>query len=175
MRIFGLLLNTMATISKKTRLWVILSVLVVSTGLDQWTKSLAINLLKGRPSTHYWGDLFRLQYVENAGSFLGMGSMLSEEVRFWLLTVGVSLFLAGCIAYLVFSSAVDRVLLVVMSLVVSGGASNVIDRVWRTHGRVVDFMNMGIGDLRTGIFNVADVAIMAGLFYWSWLTLFKKP
>ena len=31
-------------------------------------------------------------------------------------------------------------------------------------GHVVDFMNMGIGQLRTGIFNVADMAIMAGLF-----------
>ena len=31
-------------------------------------------------------------------------------------------------------------------------------------GNVVDFMNMGIGNLRTGIFNIADMAIMAGLF-----------
>lgn len=27
---------------------------------------------------------------------------------------------------------------------------------------VIDFMNVGIGALRTGIFNVADVAIMLG-------------
>ena len=29
-------------------------------------------------------------------------------------------------------------------------------------GAVVDFMNVGIGNLRTGIFNLADVAIMIG-------------
>src|SRR4030095_6814365 len=46
-------------------------------------------------------------------------------------------------------------------LVIAGGASNWIDRVVR--GSVVDFMNVGIGPLRTGIFNVADVAIMVGV------------
>lgn len=49
-------------------------------------------------------------------------------------------------------------------LVVSGGSSNWIDRIARCS--VVDFLNIGIGPLRTGVFNVADVAIMcgAGLF-----------
>jgi signal peptidase II len=30
-------------------------------------------------------------------------------------------------------------------------------------GAVTDFMNLGIGSLRTGIFNVADLAIVAGI------------
>jgi signal peptidase II len=46
--------------------------------------------------------------------------------------------------------------------VIGGGASNLIDRVVRD-GRVVDFLQIGIGDLRTGIFNVADAAIVLGL------------
>ena len=45
-------------------------------------------------------------------------------------------------------------------LFIAGGASNWIDRVLR--GSVVDFLNMGIGPLRTGVFNLADVAIMLG-------------
>jgi signal peptidase II len=45
-------------------------------------------------------------------------------------------------------------------LFVAGGASNLIDRILQ--GRVVDFLNVGVGTLRTGVFNVADVAIMAG-------------
>ncbi len=39
---------------------------------------------------------------------------------------------------------------------------NLLDRVLH-HGRVIDFMNLGIGNLRTGIFNVADVFITAGI------------
>jgi signal peptidase II len=31
----------------------------------------------------------------------------------------------------------------------------------------VDFLNVGIGSLRTGIFNVADMAIMAGVIIWA--------
>jgi signal peptidase II len=51
-------------------------------------------------------------------------------------------------------------LLIGTGLVLAGGASNWVDRLVR--GSVVDFMNVGIGPLRTGIFNVADMAIMMG-------------
>jgi signal peptidase II len=54
-----------------------------------------------------------------------------------------------------------------LTLFVAGGAANLLDRI--QYGRVVDFMNLGIGPVRTGIFNVADVALMIGaaLFAWS--------
>jgi signal peptidase II len=45
-------------------------------------------------------------------------------------------------------------------LFVAGGSSNWLDRA--TRGSVVDFLNVGIGSLRSGVFNVADVAIMLG-------------
>lgn len=47
-----------------------------------------------------------------------------------------------------------------MALFVAGGSSNLLDRL--TRGSVIDFMNVGLGPLRTGIFNVADMAIMLG-------------
>jgi signal peptidase II len=50
---------------------------------------------------------------------------------------------------------------VALSLFIAGGASNWIDRF--TTGMVVDFLNVGIGSVRTGVFNVADMAIMAGV------------
>ncbi len=48
------------------------------------------------------------------------------------------------------------------SLMVAGGAGNLLDRIFN-HNQVVDFMNIGIGRVRTGIFNVADVALMLGI------------
>jgi len=48
-----------------------------------------------------------------------------------------------------------------VTLVVGGGFGNVIDRIVN-NGGVVDFLNVSIGSLRTGIFNVADMAIMLG-------------
>ena len=47
-----------------------------------------------------------------------------------------------------------------LAIFVAGGLSNWIDRLLR--GSVVDFLNVGIGPWRTGVFNVADVAILAG-------------
>lgn len=51
---------------------------------------------------------------------------------------------------------------VAWSLVLSGGLGNLVDRIIND-GRVIDFMNIGIGSLRTGIFNVADVYITVGV------------
>jgi signal peptidase II len=48
-----------------------------------------------------------------------------------------------------------------VALFFAGGLSNWIDRLFR--GSVVDFLNVGIGSFRTGIFNLADVAIMLGV------------
>jgi signal peptidase II len=48
------------------------------------------------------------------------------------------------------------------TLLAAGGIGNLIDRVIRD-GAVIDFMNLGIGPVRTGVFNVADVHIMAAV------------
>jgi len=47
------------------------------------------------------------------------------------------------------------------ALLAGGGIGNLIDRVIND-GRVADFVSLGLGPVRTGIFNVADVAVMAG-------------
>ena len=47
-------------------------------------------------------------------------------------------------------------------LVAGGGLGNLWDRLARD-GAVVDFLNLGIGPVRTGIFNVADLVLVAGL------------
>ena len=49
-----------------------------------------------------------------------------------------------------------------MVLIAAGGMGNLVDRILRD-GRVIDFMNLGLGPVRTGIFNIADVQIMVGL------------
>jgi lipoprotein signal peptidase len=51
-------------------------------------------------------------------------------------------------------------------LFLAGGLSNLADRL--AIGSVIDFLNVGIGQVRTGIFNVADVAIMTGAALVLW-------
>ena len=52
------------------------------------------------------------------------------------------------------------------ALIIGGGLGNLIDRILN-QGAVIDFMNIGIGPIRTGVFNVADLAILAGIFIFA--------
>jgi signal peptidase II len=47
--------------------------------------------------------------------------------------------------------------------VVGGGISNLVDRLLYDDG-VIDFLSIGVGSFRTGIFNLADVYILVGSF-----------
>lgn len=110
----------------------------------------------------YFGDILRIGYTENTGAFLGMGDNLPREIKFWLFTVAVGLFLSCLFIYFIINSKQSLLSLTGFSLVFSGGISNFYDRAFN-NGTVIDFLNIGLGSLRTGIFNVADMAIMAGL------------
>lgn len=48
------------------------------------------------------------------------------------------------------------------ALIFSGGIGNITDRILFDR-HVPDFMNLGIQNLRTGIFNVADICVTAGV------------
>jgi len=148
-------------------------VMVVCLALDQTTKYYAFENLQGKPMESYMGDTFRIQYATNTGAFLGLGNALPENVRFWLFNVFTGVVVAGIFVYLLMASKMKAIESVAFALLVSGGIGNLIDRVMRG-GYVVDFMNMGIGKLRTGIFNVADMAIMAGIFLLLTYKFFEK-
>lgn len=130
-------------------------------GCDQWSKKFATEHLRQIPPTPYLCDTFRIQYAENPGAFLGAGGGLPEQQRFWLLVVMNAVVLIAIPAVLMARSDFGRRQTIAVSLLLAGGIGNLIDRVFHG-GLVIDFLNMGIGPLRTGIFNVADMAIMAG-------------
>lgn len=134
-----------------------------SVGVDQLTKQVAIETLRGRAGHTFLGDTFRLVYAENKGAFLSLGAGLPDAARFWVLTVAVGLVLLFILGYALFAKALTRGPVIGYSLIAGGGLSNWVDRALND-GRVVDFMNVGIGRvLRSGIFNVADLAIIAGI------------
>ncbi len=144
------------------RFVVFFSVAGLSVLVDQVTKVIATAELKGVPMRTYLGDTFRLAYATNDGAFLSLGSQLPPLLRFWVLTVGVGLLLAGLMVHALRSPLLHAPQISAYALIVSGGFSNWVDRA-RFGGLVVDFMNLGIGPVRTGIFNVADLAILAGI------------
>ncbi len=142
---------------------IVLALLFITTACDQGTKYLAVEHLAGEGRISMAGDVFRLQYSENTGAFLSMGANLPEPVRKTIFTGLVALILAGFLVYILKSDALNRMSVIAGGLMVGGGLGNLIDRVFND-GAVVDFLNLGIGSIRTGIFNVADMSIMLGLF-----------
>lgn len=144
------------------RLLLLFAVLGLSVGCDQATKQIANATLKGEPMRSYLGDTFRLTWATNEGAFLSLGANLPDGMRFGILTVAVGLLLLGIVVFTATSAKLDASHVSGYAMIAGGGLSNWVDRA-RNDGAVVDFMNMGIGGLRTGVFNVADLAIIAGI------------
>jgi signal peptidase II len=138
-------------------------VLFCTIGCDRVTKTLATSL-RGEAPRSFLKDTVRLEYSENRGAFLGLGRDLGDESRFWLLTIGTGMLLFGVALYIAASIAENRPDFLPWSFLLAGGISNLIDRT-ADGGRVVDFLNLGIGGLRTGIFNFADLAITMGALF----------
>lgn len=127
---------------------------------DMITKVIAQRTLEGGPGYRFLGDTIRIDYVMNPGVFLSLGHGLSPTARFWLFVVGVGAVLVLLLALTLRDGRFHRADVVAVAAIVGGGAGNLIDRI--LFGSVRDFMNVGIGSLRTGIFNVADMAITFG-------------
>lgn len=145
----------------RMRIVLVLLLVAACVGCDQATKLVAIEHLKGEPMRSFLGDTFRLVYAENAGAFLGLGASWPDLARKIVLSAFVPVLLAALL-WTAWSTKQTTKTAVALALLVGGGLGNLVDRLWRD-GRVVDFMNMGVGPVRTGIFNVADVQLMIGV------------
>lgn len=143
-------------------------------GCDQLTKSIAVKTLAQQSHVlSYLNGLVRLQYAENPGAFLNFGSTFPEALRFWVFGVGASIFLLIAFFALVKTNKLKPVMRIALAFVIAGGMGNVIDRLFKG-GQVVDFLNVGIGPIRTGIFNVADMAITFGAIALLILSFFQR-
>ncbi|RCH55563.1 signal peptidase II [Mucilaginibacter hurinus] len=148
---------------KSIKLWVFVVTALVSIGCDRVTKDLAKTHLKYEEPQSYLNNIFRLEYVENTGAALSLGDNLSQPWSFILLTLLPVIFMIGLVIYTIYNVGVlDKWSVLALSLITAGGIGNIIDRILYDR-HVTDFMNIGIGSLRTGIFNVADMCVTAGV------------
>jgi signal peptidase II len=140
---------------------VFLATLLASAGCDQATKHVAREVLGGSPAVSLAADLIRFELALNPGGFLSLGASLPEEIRslFFLAVVPLGLLLVCVLLFR--AGPLSSASLVGLGLVAGGGLANWIDRL--VAGAVTDFVSLGLGGLRTGIFNVADVSVMAGV------------
>lgn len=154
--------------TRRLNIFLLFAVLSSTVGCDRVTKHIAITSLAGTPDRVLFAGIVRLQYAENPGGFLSLGSDLSAGARFAIFSVGTGLLLI-LVLIIAIHSYRSQWQTAAITLMFAGGASNLADRILR--GTVIDFVSLGVGSVRTGVFNLADLAIAAGicmlLFRWS--------
>ena len=129
---------------------------------DRATKDLAKEHLKNKEPVSYLHDSFRLTYVENTGAAMSLGDGLPKAASFWLLSVFPLLFILILVVYIIKNAEnFSFPKISAFALIIAGGIGNIIDRLLFDR-HVSDFMNIGYKNIRTGIFNFADVCVTAG-------------
>jgi signal peptidase II len=151
-----------ATMRNLSRLLIVSTLLIACVGCDQISKHVVRSQLTLSESHSFLGDTFRLIHVENTGAFLGLGDSLPESVRVAFFQGAVGLVVLGLLWAAAFARDMNRWQIIALALLGAGGLGNLIDRVLYD-GRVTDFLNLGVGSLRTGIFNIADVIEVIGV------------
>jgi len=148
--------------SMSFRATILLITLFSCVSCDQATKAAARTQLAPGQVVSLLGGTLLLEHFENPGAFLSSGASLSATTRRALFAFGGAALTAAASGWALFSKRLRLSGLIGAALICSGGVGNLIDRFGRD-GYVTDFLNVGIGSLRTGIFNVADLVLMVGL------------
>jgi signal peptidase II len=142
------------------------SVLVVVVVADVITKALAVWALVPQRMPHLiLGESVRLTLVYNPGAAFGLHLGSYSRWIFMALTIG-ALYILGRLYRVTRDGDLSRTLAI--ALVCGGALGNLIDRI-RSSAGVVDFIDVGIGDMRWPTFNVADMAVSVGAFLLAWV------
>jgi signal peptidase II len=142
--------------------WNLLQLAALVLALDQLTKFVVRETLAWHQSWPFAG-FFRFTHVHNTGSAFG----LFQDQNLVLLFVSV----IGIIVLGFIYGSQDRPGLLMrasISLMLGGAAGNLLDRV--ILGHVTDFIDIGPWP----VFNLADSAIVTGLFLMGWLLLTRR-
>ena len=140
----------------KTRLFA--GVLGVVLALDVATKLMVQRAFRPYQQIEILGDYVRLTYIFNPGAAFGI--YLGEHSRVIFLVLSL-VALGALVGMYWVTPPARRVRLAALAMICGGAVGNLIDRIRSARG-VVDFVDIGVGDLRWPVFNVADVAVTTG-------------
>jgi signal peptidase II len=144
------------------RVLVILSIVVINIGCDQFTKKLIRDRVANNEYIELISDSFTLTHVENTGAFLSLGDSLPPPIKDLLLSGLPLLALTLGLFYVLFRNTLPPIAIIGICFILGGGIGNIYDRL--LYGSVTDFLHINLGFLRTGIFNMADLSITTGVF-----------
>jgi signal peptidase II len=135
--------------------------------LDVVTKALAVANLQPQHMPHaVLGEIVRFTLAYNPGAAFSMSLGEYSRVAFGAFAV-----IALVILWRLYRASTPGDLMRVLALgLASGGAAgNLIDRLRPGSKGVVDFIDIGVGDIRFWTFNVADSAVTVGALMLAWV------
>ncbi len=131
--------------------------IVVIVALDQWSKLAIKNSFKLYQSKPIIQDFFHLTYVTNEGMAFGLSFPGGKHILL-VMTILLTGFIVG---FLWKERNGHPFVKYGLALILSGALGNLIDRL--VYGKVVDFMDVMIGDFHWYIFNIADSSVTIGM------------
>lgn len=137
-------------------IWILISIIIGSVALDQFTKYLTVLYLQpegAEGSFHLWEDVLHLTYVRNEGAAFGMFA----DHR-WVFMTFSTIAIIGLGIYLFGFSKDGKWAKISLAMIIGGGIGNMIDRIWL--GYVVDFIDFTL--INFAVFNVADSFVTVG-------------
>ena len=137
----------------------IYGLIVVIVALDQWSKwaiKTSYNLYQSKPVIQ---DLLHFTYVTNDGMAFGLSFPGGKHVLL-IMTILLTGFIIG---FLWKEKNGHPLMKYGLALILSGAIGNLIDRL--LYGKVVDFLDLMIGNFHWYIFNVADSSVTIGMIF----------
>ena len=141
---------------------VILFILLLNFSCDQISKTMVRKSVAEFEIVPLIDGFLTLTKVENTGAFLSAGSSLPYYIRLILLTLLPVAFLSYGLWLVIRNKEMPQLLIIGWCFVIGGGTGNLFDRI--IHGSVTDFLHLDLRLFQTGVFNMADVSIMMGMF-----------
>lgn len=127
---------------------------------DCVSKRVAVDQLSPPYIPHdVFGDVVRFTLAYNVRAAMGLTAGSASR---WILAGVAIAMLIGVVVWLLRTKRDDPALFSGIALVAAGALGNLVDRLRWDRG-VVDFIDLGVGDARFWIFNVADMAITLGV------------
>ena len=138
--------------------------------LDQWSKwsiKTSFSLYQSKPLIK---DFIHFTYVTNDGMAFGLSFPGGKHIL-----LVMTILLTGFIIGLLWKEKEGHPLVKYgLALILSGAIGNLIDRMF--FGKVVDFLDVMIGDFHWYIFNVADSAVTIGMILFiTHSILYERP
>ena len=144
-------------------------IIVAIIALDQWSKwaiKTSFNLYQSKPVIQ---DLLHFTYVTNDGMAFGLSFPGGKHVLL-IMTILLTGFIVG---FLWKEKNGHPLIKYGLALILGGAIGNLIDRL--LYGKVVDFLDLMIGNFHWYIFNIADSSVTIGMILFIIHSIYIEP